>query len=374
MNDEEYLKELQQLRNLSDSTLNRYKIDLKHYTKYTGMSLEELLEEADDEEEQRIRMRKRKIKTHMLGLQQQLLTYNFEPSTIKTIFSRIKAFYRTYDIEIPQIRTVGKESTETLEDIPTLEHIRVASSTNNLKHKALILFMASSGTGSKETLSITIQDFIDASSDYHHETSIQNVLDVLSNKKNIIPTFHLRRFKTNHNYYTFCSPEASEAIIRYLKTRENLKPESKLFDITGKGLVMVFQRINEKYKWGWKKTRRFFHAHSLRMFFATQLTKAGLDYLIIQWLSGRAVPATTATYFKPSPEKLKKEYMKVVDKVSISKVDVYDVKSEEFAQLEETNKSLKGEMEAMKEEQRKRDKQMLLEISNLKKQQKQDHK
>lgn len=191
MNDEEYLKELQQLRNLSDSTLSRYKIDLKHYTKYTGMTLEELLEEADDEEEQRIRMRKRKIKTHMLGLQQQLLAYNFEPSTIKTIFSRIKAFYRTYDIEIPQIRTVGKESTETLEDIPTLEHIRVASSTNNLKHKALILFMASSGTGSKETLSLTVQDFIDASSDYHHETSIQNVLDVLSNKKNIIPTFHL---------------------------------------------------------------------------------------------------------------------------------------------------------------------------------------
>lgn len=350
MNDEEYLQELQQLRNLSDSTLSRYKIDLKHYTKYTGMTLEQLLEEADDEEEQRIRMRKRKIKTHMLGLQQQLLTYNFEPSTVKTILSRIKAFYRTYDIEIPQIRTVGKESTETLEDIPTLEHIRVASSTNNLKHKALILFMASSGTGSKETLNITVQDFIDATSDYHHETNIQNVLDVLSNKKNIIPTFHLRRFKTNHNYYTFCSPEASEAILMYLKTRKNLKPDSKLFDITGKGLVMVFQRINEKYNWGWKKTRRFFHAHSMRMFFATQLTKAGLDYLIIQWLSGRAVPATTATYFKPSPDKLKKEYMKVVDKVSVSKVDVYDVKSEEFMHIEETNKALSSKVEKLEQE------------------------
>lgn len=137
---------------------------------------------------------------------------------------------------------------------------------------------------------------------------------------------------------------------------------------------MVFQRINEKYKWGWKKTRRFFHAHSLRMFFATQLTKAGLDYLIIQWLSGRAVPATTATYFKPSPEKLKKEYMKVVDKVSISKVDVYDVKSEEFAQLEETNQALKSEIDQIKEEQRTHRKELLLEISDLKKQQKQDHK
>ena len=62
------------------------------------------------------------------------------------------------------------------------------------------------------------------------------------------------------------------------------------------------------------------------------------------------MPATTATYFKPSPEKLKKEYMKVVDKVSISKVDVYDVKSEEFAHLEETNKTLEKRLERLESE------------------------
>ncbi len=340
MENEGYLKELQQLRNLSNSTLRRYKIDLTHYCKYTGMTLEELLNEADSEEEQRVRMRKRKIKKHLLGMQQEIIDKNFCSSTINSIMSHIKAFYRTYDIEVPIIRSQHVDQTETIEDIPTLEHIRKAANTPNLKHRAIILFLASSGTGSLEMREMTVNDFMKATKKYHYETNINNALNVLKNKKNIIPTFQMKRYKTSYHYYTFCSPEATEAIVDYLLSRENLQLEDLLFDIGQFGLVKMFRRINDRYGWGWKKTRRFFHAHSMRKFFATQLTKAKLDHLIIQWMSGRAIPPTTASYFKADPESLKKEYMKVVDRVSVSKVDIYDVKSEEFAQLENKNKEL----------------------------------
>lgn len=352
MNDEEYFKEIQDIRNLSNSTLKKYREDLAHYMNYTKMTLDELLTEADNEEEQRIRMRKRKVKSRLLGFQRYLKEeLKLRPSTVRSIMSRVKAFYRTYDIELPQIKTQHVEQTETIEDIPTLEHIRKAVSTSNLKHRAIILFMASSGTGSRETLNLTVQDFIDATKEYHHEVNPKRALNVLKNKKNIIPTFYLKRFKTGHKYYTFCSPEATEAIVDFLQSsKKELKAENQLFDITQISLVKMFSRANDRYGWGWKKTRRFFHAHAMRMFFATQLTKAGLDYLIIQWLSGRAVPATTATYFKPSPDKLKKEYMKVVDKVSVSKVDVYDVKSEEFMHIEETNKALSSKVEKLEQE------------------------
>lgn len=373
MKDEEYLLDIQDIRNISDATLKKYREDLKHYTTYTEMSLDELLKEAEEEEDNAVRKRKRKIKTHLLGFQRYLKEdLDLQDSTVRSIMSRVKAFYRTYDIDLPQIKTQHVEQTETIQDIPTIEHIRKAASTSNLKHRAIILFMASSGTGSKETLNLIVQDFIDATREYHHEVDPKQALTVLKNKKNVIPTFYLKRFKTGHKYYTFCSPEATEAIVDFLQSsKKELKGENQLFDITQISLVKMFSRANDKYGWGWKKTRRFFHAHSMRMFFATQLTKAGLDYLIIQWLSGRAVPATTATYFKPSPDKLKKEYMKVVDKVSISKVDVYDVKSEEFAHLEETNQALKSEIDQLKEEQRIQNKEVLLKISNIKKQQQQ---
>jgi uncharacterized protein YdcH (DUF465 family) len=52
------------------------------------------------------------------------------------------------------------------------------------------------------------------------------------------------------------------------------------------------------------------------------------------------------------------------------------VKSREFERLEETNKSLKSEIDQMKEAQRMQNKEVLLKISNIKKQQQQmkDHK
>lgn len=143
MKDEEYIHEIQQLRNIKDISTKKYEEDLRFYKEYTGMTIEELLNEADNEEDQRIRMRKRKIKQHLLGFQQHQIDLNLQPSTIQTRMSRIKAFYRTYDIEVPQIKPPKIEKTETINDIPTIEHIRKAASTNNLKHRAIILFMVS---------------------------------------------------------------------------------------------------------------------------------------------------------------------------------------------------------------------------------------
>ena len=59
----------------------------------------------------------------------------------------------------------------------------------------------------------------------------------------MVPTFYLRRIKTDKWYYTFCSPEASQCIVKYLLTRQNLKLGDKLFDFTYSTLLARFQEI-----------------------------------------------------------------------------------------------------------------------------------
>lgn len=336
MTDDEILKELQDTRGLNKTTLKYYKIDLKIYTDLHKMNLNQLLDEAEEEEEKMVRMRKRKIKKRLLQFLNHLTQENYKPSSIKVMMGHITGFYRTFEIETPKIKLPKIENHETINDIPTKDHIREAIQTRNLKHRAIILFMSSSGTGTYETTKLTVQDFINATWDYHKTDNILEALKILKKKNGIIPTFHLTRIKTNFQYFTFCSPEASEAIINYLISWDDIKPDDLLFKISKDGLGSLFKRINDKYQWGSKGTRRFFHAHSLRKFFATQLTKARIDHLIIEWMLGHSIPPTTAAYYKSDPKELRFQYLQVVDKLSISKVEVHDIKSDDYLKLEKS--------------------------------------
>ena len=80
--------------------------------------------------------------------------------------------------------------------------------------KAAILFIASSGCARAETLSLTIQDYIDALAEYlpQRKMNIFEVINLIEDDETIIPTFNIRRKKTNKYYTTYCSSEAVKAI------------------------------------------------------------------------------------------------------------------------------------------------------------------
>ena len=117
-------------------------------------------------------------------------------------------------------------------DLPTKEDIKNSLKYANPVMRAVILFMSSSGCARRETLNITIQDFIDATKEYHNSNNIYDVLNELKDNDSIIPTFKIHRQKTNKHYYTFCSPEATTEIFYYLSNIDKeLKNEDKLFKI-----------------------------------------------------------------------------------------------------------------------------------------------
>lgn len=338
-------------KDLAKNTTIGYITALNLYSQYHQLPMQELLNEADAEEEEGIRLKRRKIKQRLLNFRQHLIEQGRQPLTINTHVGKIRSTYRFYEIETPLIPNVKNMTHELIEDIPTKEHIKtVLDTTNNIGLQALILFMSSSGTSRNESLSITIQDFITATKDYHHETSIENTVKVLEKQDNIVPTFQLYRKKTRYPYITFCTPEATKKILTYLKHRINreyykagirpdnnhtVNPEDKLFHFHPRVVNTSFERLNDKLGWGSKGNHRFFHTHALRKFFATELIKTDMDSMTIDFLSGRKISRTHEAYFKADPQRLKQKYMQFMPQLFISeKVNVRDVTTKELRELE----------------------------------------
>ena len=314
-------------RNIKKSTVDGYSVALNQYVDFQGMSINNLLKEAFNDEEKRIPLKDRKLKKRLLDFRNHLLNSSLSSNSAKTYFSKVKTFYMHFEIEIPYLPTIqfDNDYETNYYDLPTRKHIRDALESVSVDLKAVILFMSSSGTAKAETLSLTVRDFIEASNEYHNGGSIKKVLDVLDGRDDVVPTFYLKRIKTDKYYYTFCSPEASQMIVKYLKTRPNLKNNDFLFDFTDATLINRFRQINDSNGWGCKGKYRFFRTHTLRKFHASNI---GLSAEYIDALQGRSKNPIHETYIKTNPNKLKKIYKSVMHNVMIEEKDKEVVKQE----------------------------------------------
>lgn len=275
------------------------------------------MDEAIVEEEKGIPVKKRKIKRRLLDFRSFLLDSDLAISTVRTYFSRIKTFYRHFEIELPYLNDIrcGGEYLSSYDDLPTKSDIRMACEVSSLDFIAVILFISSSGCAKAETLSLSVRDFIDATGEYHDGGSIDDVLSVLDNMRDIVPTFYLKRIKTSKFYHTFCSPEASYYIVKYLLTRDNLTLDDKLFDFTDSSLIYNFKKVNDKLGLGFVGRYRRFRSHSLRKYHASNI---GLSADYIDALQGRAKTKVHEAYIKTNPKKLKEIYMSAMQNVMIS--------------------------------------------------------
>ncbi len=299
MKDEEILNEFAETRNLSQSSKTLYMYWLKAYTKFTGNTLYELHEEAEAEEEQGIRWKKRKIKTRLITYRN-YLTENYMGKTVRSMFNAIKTFYKHYEIEVHNLPPLNDKklnhSIVSYDDLSDKEIIRDSLDFGNKLMQALILFMSSSGCARRETLNLTIDDFVAATREYHNERDIYRVLEKLDNKEDIVPMFKLKRQKTNKYYVAFCSPEATQHIINYLKTREdklNTTPlQKKLFKIDSTYFNAMFKELNEKMGLGKVGPYNRFRSHMLRKFHASQLYNDGCSMEFVDALQGRGKDST----------------------------------------------------------------------------------
>lgn len=322
--DKEIMNGFIKVRNLNKRTIYGYNNAIKLYTNFNNMSLSELLKEAEKDEEKGIRWKNRKIKMRLLNFRV-FLQNNYLISTAKVHFQRILTIYRHFEIEIhnlPQInlKNANKLKPIMFEDLPTKEIIKDAINITNPIMQAIILFISSSGCARQETLNITIQDFIDATREYHDSDDIYEIITILIKRDDIVPTFKLKRQKTNKFYYTFCSPEAVTYILNYLIiSKRKLKNEDKLFKTNLDYLNNYFNEINESLNLGKVRKYNRFRSHMLRKFHASILYnhENGLSLEEIDALQGRGKNNTHASYFMENPKNLKEKYINSLKSILI---------------------------------------------------------
>ena len=96
-------------RNVKESTKHGYFSALSHYTKFHKASLDVLMDEAKEDEKEGLPLKERRIKNRLLRYRNHLIQTSGSPNTVKTYFTRVKTFYRHFEIEIPVLPDVKYE-------------------------------------------------------------------------------------------------------------------------------------------------------------------------------------------------------------------------------------------------------------------------
>lgn len=329
MKTDEILERFFHERNSSPSTITTYTRVVRIYEKFTGETLSNLLDMADDEEYNNIRWKNTNTRRYIITFRE-FLYGKYNVSTAKLYLTAIITIYRHFEITIPPLpyySTKHARRTEPLlpEQLLDRDILRECIRISSPVVKSLILFMSSSGMSRIDVLNLTIEDYLEATKDYHsHQDSVKYAIrEMRDNPEPIIPEFHLTRQKTGQQYVTFCSHEAVKSINAYLLTRtETLKRESKLFKIHERYFNTIFERLNEHFGLGkvgnWNRIR----SHMLRKYHASQLAEAGVSTDHINLLQGRKIPGIAhETYIRIRPETLRNEYIEALPYIVISDED-----------------------------------------------------
>ena len=360
-------------RQVRKSTKEQYISRIFKYCIFLDKTPSELIEEAEDEEEKKIRMKNRHIKKYLNDFLHHLIDKKKSPSYIRDFLITVRSFYSEFEVEIPKIR-LKHENTKrmiTTDDIVGKKHILRALEHCNLKYKSIILLMSSSGMGKAEIIHLTYNDFLNAISEYY-KPSINEQFDIylLAEKireqiTDMIPTWQIKRHKTNMPFITFSSPESTQSVIYYLLERmKKNKPitnlDDPLFEANGhqvdsNSFSIYFLGINDKCDYGFVGYHRFFTSHKLRKYFASTLNKNNVPEISTQWMLGHSIDRVTDAYFKLDINALKEQYKRVVKDLSIEKVITREITTKEYDNILE---ELRKEREIRDEENKTTDKEM----------------
>ena len=344
--EDQRLREFLANRQTKPNTERSYRQHLNKYSQVTGLSLTALIEQAEEDEDKRLRMRQRRIKYHFKNFRNQLQNESKTSSTIKTALTIVGTFYKEFEIELPK-QKIKSTSTqrETNENIPTKDDIRTAIEYANPKYQAIITLMASSGMGSAEIRNIKVKDLLKALNIPLKKIEktpfdIEELINLVN--ENTIPTWQILRVKTGIPYFTFSTPESVKFILRFLELyppdglNDYLFPAAQYGGQLGEsGFAKYFKKINDKCGFPINGHQIFFRSHSLRKFFGTILMKVNLSQLKIDWLLGNRIDDTTEAYFITNPDGLKRDYLKAMRLLAfMEEVKIREITDERLQELE----------------------------------------
>jgi integrase len=337
-------------REIKEGTKKAYIQRIKRYCNVINKSPIELVEEAEEEQDNSIKSRKRKIKSYLISYKKYLESIGTTPMASRSNMTTVKSFYQAFDIEVPRLKIKQLNENVSLEDTISFEDIKQIVSSAPLRDKAIIMLMLSSGMGAGELKALNYGDFVKSFQDYI-KLSKNDLFDVefiygkLKDRDDLIGTWNITRIKTGMPYYTFNSPESSKSILDYLLERDRMNSYPTDLDeplfisreknrLSSMGFIYIFQRLNDKLGLGHRnKFRHTFTSHQLRKLFSTTLYSNGVDKVVVDWLLGHRINQQTEAYFKTNEKDLKNRYTNEVQHLSLEKVKVKEIRTKEFDDL-----------------------------------------
>lgn len=252
-------------RNLRERTIQLYCNDVGYFLRCTNKQISELsLEEADA-----FLTRKR-----LEGISPE--THNHYRASIKFLYKRVLKIAWD-DEEVPAMKRERK-----LPTVLTPQEINaIIDATDNLKHKAIIATMYSSGLRVSEVIHL-----------HYDDISRTNM------------TIHVREAKGRIDRYTILSKKNLDLLTEYWFKCG--KPRGILFPSSWTGSYLEIGSINQFFKASAKKagiTRRV-SSHACRHSFASHLFESGVDIKYIQSLLGHVDPRSTDVYLHVSNKTL----------------------------------------------------------------------
>ncbi len=341
----------------AENTKRNFLQGMRYYTDFIKKNPKDILEEAENEIKNGVLMRKRKIREYLLTFREWLKGREYAPKTIHNHMVAVKSFYRSFDIDLPQLNSKKQFrvlATEENTATPEKEHIQQILKYANVRNRALVLVHASSGLSMSDVLDLTVEDF---KKNYDEKT--------------LVTTLQLRRNKTGYDFITFLSPEATKAVLEYLEFR-NRKPKTSrsrgafiawekrkirsdkdfLFCssyipdsylqtldekermLTREGSMDTFRELARKTgldteKGVWQVMR----THNLRKFFYNALLNNGAEIFFAKFLMGQTIDSVHAAYYKADPKKLKERYLRYLPFLALTDTETYVIESEEYSKL-----------------------------------------
>ncbi len=307
---------------VKDSTRERYLDAIKLFTNMTGKTPEALILEAEADIKSGKLMRERNVRNHLLRframLNEKVNSRVFAPSTAELRWYAIKSFYKAFEIDLP--RNIQNGDNHPKQENMNLkfnkEDIRkMLIYCRNVRDRAIILSMKSSGMAKQEIIDLTYGQFREG---YDRETKVT--------------TIFARRKKVGADFITFIDPEGSEAVIEYLREAMRINNDGsfdrnydklplftlsrgdmgKLTDVT---FMYIFRNIamkmhrHEPTKRGQPLKYNPLRSHNLRKFFNTTLKNNGFNGDIVEFMMGHVGDRTKSTYYLHDVEKLKEQYL-----------------------------------------------------------------
>jgi integrase/recombinase XerD len=257
-----------ELKNLSDNTQRAYLADVTGIARFYNQSPDKLTKE--------------KIEDYLLYLKHDK---GNAPNSCYSVLTGIRFFYKyVTESEMPVTYSISRTARK-LPQVLTMEEIwKIICSTNNLKHRLILMTTYSGGLRANETINLKAEN--------------------IDSKRMLIKV----KGKGDKERYTLLSKRLLPELHHYYKT---FQPKRYLFPSSynhKKHQPLSYESVRCIYENARKKAgvKNGAGIHTMRHSFATHLLEAGYDIRIIQVLMGHARLSSTMIYLHVSQKTLSK--------------------------------------------------------------------